>query len=105
MDQVLLVYVYDYLLAENKRVGNILENSLFSDDEYVRDILKNNIYGVDLNEESVEITRLSLWLKTAQKGKKLTTLDSNIKCGNSLIDDSAIAGNKAFNWSAEFQKF
>ncbi|UTH09107.1 N-6 DNA methylase [Macrococcoides canis] len=99
-----LVYVYDYLLAENKRVGNILENSLFSDDEYVRDILKNNIYGVDLNEESVEITRLSLWLKTAQKGKKLTTLDSNIKCGNSLIDDSAIAGNKAFNWSAEFPK-
>ncbi|WP_165484076.1 DNA methyltransferase, partial [Clostridioides difficile] len=30
-------------------------------------ILKNNLYGVDLNEESVEITKLSLWLKTANK--------------------------------------
>jgi hypothetical protein len=44
-----------------------------------------------LNEESVEITKLSLWLKTAQKGKKLANLDSNIKCGNSLIDDKEIA--------------
>lgn len=97
-----LVYVFDYLLAENKRVGDILGGSLFSTDDYVREILKNNIYGVDLNEESVEITRLSLWLKTAQKGKKLTTLDKNIKCGNSLIDDPEIAGRKAFKWENEF---
>lgn len=97
-----LVYVFDYLLAENKRVGDILGMSLFSSDEYVRDILRNNIYGVDLNEESVEITKLSLWLKTAQKGKKLTTLDNNIKCGNSLIDDPNIARDKAFNWDEQF---
>lgn len=97
-----LVYVFDYLLAENKRVGDILGMSLFSTDEYVRDILRNNIYGVDLNEESVEITKLSLWLKTAQKGKKLTSLDSNIKCGNSLIDDQSVAGEKAFNWQEQF---
>lgn len=97
-----LVYVFDYLLAENKRVGDILGNSIFSSDDYVRDILRNNIYGVDLNEESVEITRLSLWLKSAQKGKKLTTLDANIKCGNSLIDDPAVAGDKAFSWQKEF---
>jgi len=82
-----LVYVFDYLLAENKRVGDILGNTLFSTDTWVRDILRNNIYGVDLNEESVEITKLSLWLKTAQKGKKLTTLDANIKNGNSLLID------------------
>ena len=30
-----------------------------------REILKNNIYGIDLNKESVEITKLSLWLQTA----------------------------------------
>lgn len=99
-----LVYVFDYLLAENKRVGDILGNSIFSSDDYIRDILGNNIYGVDLNEESVEITRLSLWLKSAQKGKKLTTLDANIKCGNSLIDDPTVAGDKAFNWQNEFQE-
>lgn len=97
-----LVYVFDYLLAENKRVGDILGMSLFSTDEYIRDILRNNIYGVDLNEESVEITKLSLWLKTAQKGKKLTTLDENIKCGNSLVDDPKIAGEKAFDWQEQF---
>lgn len=97
-----LVYVFDYLLAENQRVGDIIGNTLFSSDEYVRDILRNNIYGVDLNEESVEITKLSLWLKTAQKGKKLTSLDDNIKCGNSLIDDPEIAGEKAFNWQEQF---
>jgi hypothetical protein len=97
-----LVYVFDYLLAENKRVGDILGNSIFSSDTYIRDILHKNIYGVDLNEESVEITKLSLWLKTAQKGKKLTALDDNIKCGNSLIDDPEVAGNKAFDWKKEF---
>lgn len=97
-----LVYVFDYLMAENQRVGDILGNTIFSTDEYVKDILRNNIYGVDLNEESVEITKLSLWLKSAQKGKKLTSLDDNIKCGNSLIDDPEVAGNKAFNWHTEF---
>lgn len=80
-----LVYVFDYLLAENKRVASILGNNLFSSDDYIKSILQNNIYGVDLNEESVEITKLSLWLKSAQKGKKLTTLDNNIKNGNSLL--------------------
>lgn len=97
-----LVYVFDYLLAENKRVASILGNNLFSSEDYIKSILQNNIYGVDLNDESVEITKLSLWLKSAQKGKKLTTLDNNIKCGNSLIDDPDVAGDKAFNWQKEF---
>ncbi|MBN2890881.1 MAG: Eco57I restriction-modification methylase domain-containing protein, partial [Bacteroidales bacterium] len=65
-------------------------------------ILENNLYGVDINEESVEIAKLSLWLRTAQKGRKLTTLNNNIKCGNSLIDDPEFAGEKAFNWQTEF---
>jgi len=65
-------------------------------------VLENNLYGVDINEESVEIAKLSLWLRTAQKGRKLSVLSSNIKCGNSLIDDPEVAGNKAFNWQEEF---
>lgn len=97
-----LVYAFDYLMAENKRVDEILGGSLVSSDEYVRDILRNNLFGVDLNEESVEITKLSLWLKTAQPGKKLTTLDGNIKSGNSLIESAAAAGTKAFEWKKEF---
>jgi len=65
-------------------------------------ILENNIYGVDLNDESVEIAKLSLWLRTAQKGRKLNSLNNNIKCGNSLIDDPEVAGEKAFSWEKEF---
>ncbi|WP_149277146.1 Eco57I restriction-modification methylase domain-containing protein [Pareuzebyella sediminis] len=67
-------------------------------------ILEQNIYGVDINEESVEIAKLSLWLRTAQKGRKLTSLNNNIKCGNSLIDEPEVAGKKAFNWQKEFPK-
>lgn len=65
-------------------------------------ILENNLYGVDLNEESVEIAKLSLWLRTAQPNRKLNDLSNNIKCGNSLIDEPEIAGDKAFNWEKEF---
>jgi len=65
-------------------------------------ILEKNIFGVDINDESVEIAKLSLWLRTAQRGRKLTSLNNNIKCGNSLIDDASIGGDKAFNWQNEF---
>ena len=78
---------------------NCLKAALCSQD-VENHILENNIYGVDINEESVEIARLSLWLHTAKKGRKLTSLSSNIKCGNSLIDDPEVAGDLAFNWQA-----
>ncbi len=67
-------------------------------------VLENNLYGVDINEESVEITKLSLWLRTAHKDRKLSHLSNNIRCGNSLIDDPEIAGDKAFNWDKEFSE-
>jgi len=70
--------------------------------EVQNDILENNIFGVDINNESVDIAKLSLWLRTAKKGRKLTTLNDNIKCGNSLIDDPEVAGDKAFSWEKEF---
>ena len=66
------------------------------------DILENNLYGVDINEESIEIAKLALWLRTAQPFRKLSSLNKNIKCGNSLISDPTIAGEKAFNWEQEF---
>jgi hypothetical protein len=68
------------------------------------EILENNLFGVDLNEESVEIAKLSLWLRTAQPNRKLNDLSDNIKCGNSLIDNVAVAGDKAFNWQQAFPK-
>ena len=68
-----------------------------------RQILLDNIYGVDLNEESVEITKLSLFLKVCKTGLKLPNLDNNIKCGNSLIEDPEYT-DKPFNWENEFKE-
>ncbi|MBR6126295.1 N-6 DNA methylase, partial [bacterium] len=80
---------------------NLFEHSNIADTN--RSILLNNLYGVDLNSESTEITKLALWLKTAHKDQPLQNLDKNIKCGNSLIDDSNVAGDKAFNWNEEYK--
>ena len=73
----------------------------WSEQDEAREIIENNIYGVDLNEESVEITKLSLFLKITKRNKKLIDLSKNIKCGNSLIDDEQVEPN-AFNWEKEF---
>lgn len=71
----------------------------------IRKIIGNNIFGVDLNEESIETTKLSLFLRIAKKGKKLPDLSDNIKCGNSLIDDKEVAGELAFDWSDKEKGF
>lgn len=97
----------DFLISEHKYVDE-LQAKLFGDalilSDVEKSILENNLYGVDLNEESVEIAKLSLWLRTAQPNRKLNDLNNNIKCGNSLIDDVTIAGEKAFNWQMAFPK-
>jgi hypothetical protein len=78
-----------------------------------KNILKYNIFGVDLNEESVEITKLSLFLSIFKKDKdeygkikpiKLPKIDNNIKCGNSIIDDENIVGENAFIWEKRFEE-
>jgi len=68
----------------------------------IKQIIENNIYGVDVNSESAEITKLSLYLKIAAKDRKLSTLSENIKVGNSIIDDISFAGEKAFDWQKSF---
>ncbi|MBW8333336.1 MAG: Eco57I restriction-modification methylase domain-containing protein [Prolixibacteraceae bacterium] len=95
----------DFLITEHRYIDELQAKILgvpiiFSDIE--KSILENNLFGVDLNEESVEIAKLSLWLRTAQPNRKLNDLNNNIKCGNSLISDPAVAGNKAFDWEREF---
>lgn len=95
----------DFLISEHKYIDE-LQAKLFGDaivlSDVEKSILENNLFGVDLNEESVEIAKLSLWLRTAQPNRKLNDLSNNIKCGNSLIEDETIAGDKAFNWQAAF---
>jgi len=64
-------------------------------------ILQENLYGVDLDEQAVEVARLNLLLRAAGGRGKLPML-ANIRRGNSLIDDPAVAGDAAFKWEQEF---
>ncbi len=70
--------------------------------EFNKKILTNNLFGVDINPESVEITKMSLWFKTAQMNIPLNKLEANIKCGDSLIDNPILSRDKAFNWDTNF---
>ncbi len=70
--------------------------------EEKKKIMLNCIHGVDLDERAVAITKLTLALKLAERGKKLPMFVNNILVGNSLIDDAGIAGYKAFVWEDEF---
>jgi hypothetical protein len=116
-----LVAAFDYLIAEYERVNAAIAEltgapqqlGLFDLD---RQILQDNLFGVDLNRESVEITKLSLWLKTARRDKPLNNLDDNVRCGNSLVEPpgpkatdalrEAFAAlpsdSRAFDWRAAF---
>jgi len=92
-------------------------------------ILLNNIYGVDIDRQAVEVTKLSLLLKVLEgesqetlgqqlrlwQERALPDLGNNIKCGNSLIgpdywegkqmalfDAEEVRRINAFDWQAEF---
>lgn len=93
----------DFLIKEHISLQNdfALMGDLFSVYEIEKEVLEHNLYGVDINESAVEIARLSLWLRTAQKGRKLTSLAEKIKVGNSLISDQSVVDN-AFDWEQEF---
>ncbi len=82
-------------------------------------VLTENIFGVDLDKQAVEVAKLNLWLRYmavnrdpfierlrkkrgGQPLSLLPNLTHNLKRGNSLIDDKAVAGDAAFDWEKEF---
>ncbi len=70
------------------------------EDDAIRQIITENIYGVDLNRESADITKLSLFLKMVTNEHPLIDLSTNIKTGNSVITD--ISKPNAFDWNKNF---
>ena len=85
-----------FLLAAARRIAEVLvekrlekmEDAVPSQDLYrkaLRDVITNCIYGVDLNDMAVELTRTALWLEGYEPGKPLEFLAHHIKCGNSLV--------------------
>lgn len=145
--QFLLSYHLDYYYREQKRLTAIIDNKntalkekkdsiklraelpLTPDGKLTTNIKKqllvNNIYGVDLDANAVEVSKLSLLLKCMEgeteasvktitlnlNDRVLPNLDENIKDGNSLIDtdiyDTEIDFGeekkiKPFNWKKQF---
>ena len=102
-----LIAAFDALAQEFDRANRALaelrgqQASLF---DLTRTVLNENLFGVDKSGESVEITKLSLWLKTAQSKKKLTYLDRNVRQGNSVVSDRRV-DPLAFDWGVEPDPF
>jgi len=75
-------------------------------------ILTQNIYGVDIDSQAVEITRLNLLINALSRRMELPPLTHNIKNGNSLISGTDeelekyfgknFRDKKPFNWKEEF---
>jgi SAM-dependent methyltransferase len=53
--------------------------------EAVRDVIRECIYGVDLNPLAVELCKVALWLEAHVPGEPLNFLDHHIKCGNAIV--------------------
>jgi len=98
-----LIRAYKELENYWKQNSDFAQLTLDSEEFYSKkvEILKNNIFGVDLDPKAVEIAQLNLLLQISEKGEKLPLLQNNIKVGNSLIDDPSIT-DKAFKWEEEF---
>ena len=83
------------------RVQGRMDDAARIEADYPDWILADNVYGMDLSSESVEITQLALWIRSARKGKTLADLSANIICGNSLVGDPAVH-ERAVDWRAVF---
>ena len=93
-----------------------------------KQILRNNIFGVDIDSNAVEVTKLSLLMKCLEgespasiqnnqdlfNERALPSLEDNIKCGNSLIgndfyeshldlDDDTLYKINCFDWNSKFR--
>ncbi|MEK6863330.1 MAG: DNA methyltransferase [Nanoarchaeota archaeon] len=119
-------YVLDYLLdyyrqnpsKYKKEIYQTKKGNYFLTTEVRKKILLNNIYGVDIDAQAVEVTKLSLLLKVLEnetkesvnqqlklfKERALPNLDNNIKCGNSLVNSSYFSQKTLSSETEEWQK-
>jgi len=129
--QYLLDFHIDYYSEDGKPSKGKKDNPLTPDGHLTsaekKRILLNNIYGVDLDSNAVEVTKLSLLLKclegeteasihqqfTIWNERVLPTLENNIKSGNSLIDTDIYSNEldlgfekkiKPFHWEDAFSE-
>ncbi|MEM9348454.1 MAG: DNA methyltransferase [Planctomycetota bacterium] len=82
-------------------VGLSIEGSEDLAAQVPRFILNDNLYGVDLSPEAVEISQLALWIQSADRTQTLATLSQNIVLGNSLVHEPEVAEH-GFDWKQRF---
>lgn len=135
-----LIVAYQYLLdwhlnyyiskGDKKHIYEIGKGEYRLTTKERKKILLNNIYGVDIDTQAVEVTKLSLLLKVLEgeteesinrqlsifKERALPDLSNNIKCGNSLIGndfynqpnlnltEEEIEKVNTFDWETEFKE-
>ena len=118
----LLNYHREYYSKQGKKkfLGS-KEDAITEDGELAlwvkKQILINNLFGVDIDSNAVEVTKLSLLLKCMENEtpasimnnqslfneRALPSLDENIKCGNSLIGNDFYSGGDSLNIDIETQ--
>lgn len=101
-----LIQAYDLLEESYNDIAEQLRFHLAPEaDEWAEAIpdliLADNLHGVDLSEQAVEITQLALWIRSARRERTLADLSHNIVWGNSLVSDSAVHP-RALDWKAAF---
>ncbi len=112
---------YKELLKDSKEGGMAVDSysSEIHDipSDYRQQILRNNIFAVDIDKQATEIASVNLFLKALKQGEKIPTiLQENIKSGNSLLNgspediadvlDVSVDEAKemgAFEWDEEFE--
>jgi hypothetical protein len=88
-----LISAFRRLLAERIAAARDVERarggtpSAIDEAPLIATILRDNIYGVDINPASVEIAKLALWLHSARASAPLSSLEHTIRIGNSLVGE------------------
>ena len=95
-----MLEIHGLMQEERRRLGGV-KITRYTNETKMREIILSSIFGVDKSEESVGITKLSMYLKTAQIAEPLPDLTENIKAGNSLVGDGEAVSN-ALDWEKEF---
>jgi type I restriction-modification system DNA methylase subunit len=122
-------YVGDGVKKHALQVVELLPGRWVLTVEERKRILRNHIYGVDIDRQATEVTKLSLFLKVVEETaggaldanqklvekRVLPSLEGNIKCGNTLVEPSHVPQQSfdaeslqtarrvnAFSWQREF---
>lgn len=101
-----LIQAYEYLEKQYLRLADLLREHDEAEGQALEEripesILADNLFGVDLSPQAVEITQLALWIRSARKGRTLADLSKNILHGNSLVADAEAHPN-ALSWVTAF---